>query len=194
MASERLIHLVSQQKPLYDKESSDYKDAELKDKIWQEIAEQLGIGDVEAVKKMWRNLRDTYVRNKRDGQGRSGQAAIKKKKWKYMDVMAFLQSSTTKRRSDSNIEMEEEEEEEIEGEVSTEIVRASDEEGVPEMENSSGSASSSSSGAKRKKRVDCEDSIGRASADARFPLGLWRSSRQGLLFPAAAELSSSLPP
>uniref|UniRef100_A0AAV2J2N2 MADF domain-containing protein n=1 Tax=Knipowitschia caucasica TaxID=637954 RepID=A0AAV2J2N2_KNICA len=92
MASERLIHLVSQQKPLYD------KDAELKDKIWQEIAEQLGIGDVEAVKKMWRNLRDTYVRNKRDGQGRSGQAAIKKKKWKYMDVMAFLQSSTTKRR------------------------------------------------------------------------------------------------
>uniref|UniRef100_A0AAV2JD38 MADF domain-containing protein n=1 Tax=Knipowitschia caucasica TaxID=637954 RepID=A0AAV2JD38_KNICA len=109
---------------------------------------------------MWRNLQDTYVRNKRDGQGRSGQAAIKKKKWKYMDVMAFLQSSTTKRRSDSNIEMEEEEEEEIEGEVSTEIVRASDEEGVPEMENSSGSASSSSSGAKRKKRVDSEDSIG----------------------------------
>ncbi|KAL1006457.1 hypothetical protein UPYG_G00072640 [Umbra pygmaea] len=112
MASDKLIHLVSQHKPLYDKQSADYKNTEYKDRVWQLIAEQLEKQDVEAVKKMLRNLRDTYVRYRKEGQGRSGQGASKKKKWIHMDSMSFLQKSLTRRRSDGNIQMDDDEEEE----------------------------------------------------------------------------------
>ncbi|KAL1264042.1 hypothetical protein QQF64_004397 [Cirrhinus molitorella] len=55
--------------------------------------------DVEEVKAKWKNLRDTYTRKKRleqDGS-RSGRAAKKKKQWKYMRVMDFLDPSTEHR-------------------------------------------------------------------------------------------------
>ncbi|KAL0179916.1 hypothetical protein M9458_025358, partial [Cirrhinus mrigala] len=53
----------------------------------------------EEVKAKWKNLRDTYTRKKRleqDGS-RSGRAAKKKKQWKYMRVMDFLDPSTEHR-------------------------------------------------------------------------------------------------
>lgn len=56
---------------------------------------------VEEVKAKWKNLRDTYTRKKRleqDG-GRNGRASKKKKQWKYMRVMDFLDTSTTEHRS-----------------------------------------------------------------------------------------------
>jgi len=58
---------------------------------------------VEEVKAKWKNLRDTYTRKKRleqDGS-RSGRAAKKKKQWKYMRVMDFLDPSTEHRRYSS---------------------------------------------------------------------------------------------
>ncbi|XDV40006.1 hypothetical protein PO909_009170 [Leuciscus waleckii] len=45
MASDNLIHLVSQHKALYDKQNADYKNTEYKDRLWQVIAEQLGKQD-----------------------------------------------------------------------------------------------------------------------------------------------------
>ena len=42
-------------------------------------------------KKRWKNLRDTYLRRKREEKGRSGDAGGKKKEWKYKQVMGFLE-------------------------------------------------------------------------------------------------------
>ena len=53
---------------------------------------------VEKLKAKWRNLKDTYVKEKREAKGRSGQGASKKKKWKHFDSLSFLSSSTARRR------------------------------------------------------------------------------------------------
>lgn len=51
------------------------------------------------MKRLWKNLRDTYVRKKREeGEVRSGQAGGKKKTWKYMEAMSFLELPTSFRR------------------------------------------------------------------------------------------------
>ena len=45
---------------------------------------------VDLWKKKWRTQRDTYVRKKRDLRHKSGQAAIRIKKWRFMEVLSFL--------------------------------------------------------------------------------------------------------
>ncbi|XP_042591076.1 uncharacterized protein LOC109102093 [Cyprinus carpio] len=91
MDAEVLLFLVSENKELFDKNHSEYKNTKRKEVLWQGIADKMGV-DVEEVKAKWKNLRDTYTRKKRleqDGN-RSGRAAKKKKQWKYMRVMDFL--------------------------------------------------------------------------------------------------------
>ncbi|XP_016336610.1 uncharacterized protein LOC107684767 [Sinocyclocheilus anshuiensis] len=98
MDAELLLFLVSQNKELFDKNHSEYKNTKWKEVIWQGIADKMGV-DVEEVKAKWKNLRDTYTRKKRleqDGN-RSGRAAKKKKQWKYMRVMDFLDPFTEHR-------------------------------------------------------------------------------------------------
>ncbi|XP_016422956.1 uncharacterized protein LOC107751716 [Sinocyclocheilus rhinocerous] len=98
MDAELLLFLVSENKELFDKNHSEYKNTKRKEVLWQGIADKMGV-DVEEVKAKWKNLRDTYTRKKRleqDGN-RSGRAAKKKKQWKYMRVMDFLDLSTEHR-------------------------------------------------------------------------------------------------
>nr|XP_055031761.1 uncharacterized protein si:ch211-207i20.3 [Misgurnus anguillicaudatus] len=100
MDAEVLLFLVSENKELFDKNHSEYKNTKRKEVLWQGIADKMGV-DVEEVKAKWKNLRDTYTRKKRleqDG-GRNGRASKKKKQWKYMRVMDFLDTSTTEHRS-----------------------------------------------------------------------------------------------
>ncbi|XP_067286419.1 uncharacterized protein si:ch211-207i20.3 [Pseudorasbora parva] len=98
MDAELLLFLVSENKELFDKNHGEYKNTKRKEVLWQGIADKMGV-DVEEVKAKWKNLRDTYTRKKRleqDGS-RSGRAAKKKKQWKYMRVMDFLDPSTEHR-------------------------------------------------------------------------------------------------
>ena len=41
-------------------------------------------------KKKWKNLRDTYIKKKKENKGRSGDPATKSKEWKYEKIMDFL--------------------------------------------------------------------------------------------------------
>lgn len=41
-------------------------------------------------KKKWRNLRDTYMKKKKDNATKSGQAASRKKPWLFFDILTFL--------------------------------------------------------------------------------------------------------
>ncbi|XP_026109083.1 uncharacterized protein LOC113081218 [Carassius auratus] len=97
MNVELLVSLVSEQKELYDKCDSDYKNLDKRELLWSGIAQQMGL-DVEEVKHKWKSLRDTYTRKKCEDDCRSGQAAKNKKPWKFMKVMEFLATSTEFRR------------------------------------------------------------------------------------------------
>uniref|UniRef100_A0A8C0YD19 Uncharacterized protein n=2 Tax=Cyprinus carpio TaxID=7962 RepID=A0A8C0YD19_CYPCA len=100
MDAELLLFLVSENKELFDKNHSEYKNTKRKEVLWQGIADKMGVDEVKA---KWKNLRDTYTRKKRleqDGN-RSGRAAKKKKQWKYMRVMDFLDPPTEHRRYSS---------------------------------------------------------------------------------------------
>ncbi|XP_056626613.1 uncharacterized protein si:ch211-207i20.3 [Triplophysa dalaica] len=100
MDAELLLFLVSENKELFDKNHSEYKNIKRKEILWQGIADKIGV-DVEDVKAKWKNLRDTYTRKKRMEQAvsRGGRGAKKSKQWRYMRVMDFLDPSCTEHRS-----------------------------------------------------------------------------------------------
>ncbi|XP_076853101.1 HIRA-interacting protein 3 isoform X2 [Brachyhypopomus gauderio] len=66
--------------------------------------EELGV----EAKRLWKNLKDTYIRKKQREEmnlGR-GQAAKRKRKWKFMDSMSFLEETAAYRRVCSILENE----------------------------------------------------------------------------------------
>lgn len=75
---------------------------------------------MEDVKKKWRDLRDAFVRYRREDQSRrvSRAAASQKRPWRYAQIMSFLLPFITQRRTTSNLT--ETERETQEGEVSQE--------------------------------------------------------------------------
>uniref|UniRef100_A0A8C1LKU7 Transcription factor Adf-1 n=2 Tax=Cyprinus carpio TaxID=7962 RepID=A0A8C1LKU7_CYPCA len=113
MDAELLLFLVSENKELFDKNHSEYKNTKRKEVLWQGIADKMGVDEVKA---KWKNLRDTYTRKKRMEQDGSlgGRAAKKKKQWKYMRVMDFLDPSTEHRRY-SRVKIEDDEPDEDSG-------------------------------------------------------------------------------
>ncbi|XP_048012712.1 transcription factor Adf-1-like [Megalobrama amblycephala] len=73
--ADHLIACVSTHPVLFDKTNKNYKDNDMKDNVWRSIANQLGYHDFEDAKKLWKNLRDTYVRKRREEkETKSGQA------------------------------------------------------------------------------------------------------------------------
>lgn len=60
---------------------------------------------MEDVKKKWRDLRDAFVRYRREDQSRrvSRAAASQKRPWRYAQIMSFLLPFITQRRTTSNL-------------------------------------------------------------------------------------------
>lgn len=60
---------------------------------------------MEDVKKKWRDLRDAFVRYRREDQSRrvSRAAASQKRPWRYAQIMSFLLPFITPRRTTSNL-------------------------------------------------------------------------------------------
>ena len=94
---EALIDLVHQYPALWDKQDGMYKDSSYKDAKWKEIAEILHLTKEDVIKK-WKSLRDTYVRHK-NIKSKSGDGLSQcKPKWKYYDIMSFIDITLLKRR------------------------------------------------------------------------------------------------
>jgi hypothetical protein len=82
--TEALIDDVQLHSSLRDKRSKDYKDIMVKANSWMEILSNLrsnfsdedlesaNLSSLEAIKKHWANLRDTYSRVKKKLKGKSG--------------------------------------------------------------------------------------------------------------------------
>ena len=92
---EALIDLVCQYPALWDKQDGMYKDSSYKDAKWKEIAEILHLTKEDVIKK---SLRDTYVRHK-NIKSKSGDGLSQcKPKWKYYDIMSFIDITLLKWR------------------------------------------------------------------------------------------------
>ena len=94
---EALIDLVCQYPTLWDKQDMMYKDSSYKDAKWKEIAEILHLTKEDVIKK-WKSLRDIYVRHK-NIKSKSGDGLSQcRQKWKYYDIMSFIDIILLKRR------------------------------------------------------------------------------------------------
>jgi hypothetical protein len=101
--SEALIDEVQAHPSLWDKTCADYKDYVVNVNAWQEILANLKdifkndsaisslIKTVDDVKSLWKNLRDTYTRNKRKEKSGSGlENGRGKREWHFSRALQFL--------------------------------------------------------------------------------------------------------
>ncbi|XP_074031551.1 uncharacterized protein [Leptinotarsa decemlineata] len=86
---EKLIELVRNHEELYNMGDKLYFDTALKNRIWTEIAEKLN-ETADKCKQRWESLRSKFRKICKANGTTTGQAAKKKKKWRYEDEMTFL--------------------------------------------------------------------------------------------------------
>ncbi|EDW32517.1 GL10401 [Drosophila persimilis] len=82
------IDIVKRYDVVYNNHNPDYKNVEVKLKVWTQIADEIGLS-VEASKRKWKNLRDSYTKYLRSF--RVGTKTSKKYQyWAHADHMEFL--------------------------------------------------------------------------------------------------------
>ncbi|XP_076451286.1 uncharacterized protein LOC143287223 [Babylonia areolata] len=90
MDEQHLIAAVAAHRSLYDPTHNKYKDVELRNALWQQIAEDLKT-EVEVCKAKWRTLRDGFTRALRQQrEARTVFPSKVKKPWRYQMEMEFL--------------------------------------------------------------------------------------------------------
>ncbi|EFA09743.1 transcription factor Adf-1 [Tribolium castaneum] len=81
-----LIEEVRQRPSIYDKTTLVYKNNRIRDQEWKEVAKAVNMSDVEAVKKRWRSLRDSFIKIQRSLKLNPKQTI----KWIYYNRLMFL--------------------------------------------------------------------------------------------------------
>ena len=85
-----------------DKQDAMYKDSNYREAKWKEIDEILHLNKEDVIKK-WKSLRDTYVRHKNiKSKSRDGLSQCKPK-WKFYDIMYFIDITLLKQRYVPNL-------------------------------------------------------------------------------------------
>ncbi|XP_051977935.1 uncharacterized protein LOC127639764 [Xyrauchen texanus] len=101
---EKLILAVSSHPELYDSTSYFNRDRNKKDLAWKRVSEEIGQPE-DFCRKKWKSLRDTYLKEKRkEMDKRSGSAAGSGKRWKYSQILGFLDPFVTPRETSGNME------------------------------------------------------------------------------------------
>uniref|UniRef100_A0A8D0AND6 BESS domain-containing protein n=1 Tax=Sander lucioperca TaxID=283035 RepID=A0A8D0AND6_SANLU len=65
--------------------------------------EHYSLCDKEECKKMWKNLRDRYLKERRQQREKSGVGADHKSTWKYFSILVFLEPHVRERATTSNL-------------------------------------------------------------------------------------------
>ncbi|XDV31483.1 hypothetical protein PO909_002475 [Leuciscus waleckii] len=100
---EMLIVAVCAYPEIYDTKSYTYRDRTKKEIAWRKISEEVGLSE-ETVRRKWKGLRDTYVKEKKkETEKKSGSGANQEKRWKYSAVLSFLDPFVTPRETSSNM-------------------------------------------------------------------------------------------
>ncbi|KAH8316385.1 hypothetical protein KR067_006575 [Drosophila pandora] len=94
------IEIVKKYDVVYNNHNPDYKNVEVKLKVWTQIADEIGLS-VEASKRKWKNLRDSYTKYLRSF--RVGTKTSKKYQyWAHADHMEFLKPFQGPGRNSAN--------------------------------------------------------------------------------------------
>ncbi|XP_044745535.1 uncharacterized protein LOC123307339 [Coccinella septempunctata] len=105
-STEKLIEEVKRHRELYDMSSPEYKNVRLKNKIWDDIAKEMGGYTGEELKKRWKNLRDCFSKHLRAEKIRTGQAAVsfsRYKTWPWAQQMVFFRPFLHHAPTESNV-------------------------------------------------------------------------------------------
>uniref|UniRef100_A0A671RTL2 MADF domain-containing protein n=1 Tax=Sinocyclocheilus anshuiensis TaxID=1608454 RepID=A0A671RTL2_9TELE len=101
----KIILAVSENPILYDTSLESYSDLNRKNEAWKRVSEIVGL--VDECRKKWRDLRDVYVRERREEKKRkTGAAATQKHPWRYYHIMSFLLPFVSSRPTSGNMEEE----------------------------------------------------------------------------------------
>ncbi|KAF5274940.1 hypothetical protein FQR65_LT04281 [Abscondita terminalis] len=101
---EEFIHRVMQHPFLYNKSENDFKNTQKKELYWKQIGKECNISG-DAAQKLFKSLREKYVRIKRENEKlqRSGAGGSIKSKWALFDLLKFLDDVIKPRNTISNI-------------------------------------------------------------------------------------------
>ncbi|XP_017467326.1 PREDICTED: transcription factor Adf-1-like [Rhagoletis zephyria] len=95
--NEILIEQIKQNDCLFNLSHREYKNVHKKMEIWESVAQSLNLS-ADACRKRWKGLRDTYKKRKRSELLASGSGAPNPvKRWKYMEMLSFLDNYTDSR-------------------------------------------------------------------------------------------------
>uniref|UniRef100_A0A672RD65 MADF domain-containing protein n=1 Tax=Sinocyclocheilus grahami TaxID=75366 RepID=A0A672RD65_SINGR len=103
---EKFILAVSENPILYDTSLESYRDFNRKNEAWKRVSEIVGLS-VDECRKKWRDLRNVYVRERREEKKiKSGAAATQKRPWRYYHIISFLLPFVSSRPTSGNMEEE----------------------------------------------------------------------------------------
>ena len=97
---EKLINAVRAYPCLYNKQTKDYSDKPKTVRAWTQISLDLGVDDIDALKKAWKYLRTKYFKLKKDGHvgGKSGDGGAEndddEDSWVLTPLLSFLNGFT----------------------------------------------------------------------------------------------------
>ncbi|XP_065321046.1 uncharacterized protein LOC135928510 [Gordionus sp. m RMFG-2023] len=98
-----LINFVEDHDDLWNQSNDNYFNRLLVDELWTLCAKKLD-SSPNVCKLKWKNLRDSYLKEKRKREEvHSGDAAKASTQWKWYDSLSFLTTSTTPRKTLNNI-------------------------------------------------------------------------------------------
>ncbi|XP_018794852.1 PREDICTED: uncharacterized protein LOC108972635 isoform X1 [Bactrocera latifrons] len=98
---EKIIEMVEINPCLYDKRDEKYKDFKHKERVWQEIANQVNLS-ARNCKVKWKSLRDKYRKMKLSEDQPSGSGHT----WKYMESLEFLTETMDPISTNTNAKMD----------------------------------------------------------------------------------------
>ncbi|CAL8292758.1 unnamed protein product [Arctogadus glacialis] len=101
---ERMIMAVFRRPVQWNMRIDIHRDKNKTNQAWKEIGEEFGLPEKDC-KKRWRDLRDRYVRERRDASGTtaSGSAASNRRPWCHAGLMAFIDPFVASRMTTSNM-------------------------------------------------------------------------------------------
>ncbi|CAL8292879.1 unnamed protein product [Arctogadus glacialis] len=101
---ERMIMAVFRRPVLWNMRIDIYRDKNKTNQAWKEIGEEFGLPEKDC-KKRWRDLRDRYVRERREVSETtaSGSAASNRRPWCHAGLMAFIDPFVASRMTTSNM-------------------------------------------------------------------------------------------
>ncbi|XP_053682947.1 uncharacterized protein LOC128733397 isoform X2 [Sabethes cyaneus] len=120
--SERVIALVFERKPIWDKRLRQHNNRPLVDKLWRQIAHQMGLGlSNDGIKKRWRSLRDHFLKELKKVPPGKLEEHERYTAWQHFERMLFVKDMMKPKRPLQKVESKDFEPKETDDSISNPI-------------------------------------------------------------------------